>query len=251
VIVTPVYPSAGTPIDLDEASSRDELLELYRPEAMSSVRINLIASVSGSVGGSDGTSNTLSNPVDRRILGVIRELADVVLVGAQSVRAESYVLPRRAPLAIVTSSGDLAGHGIGADAAQERVIVLCPAASADRVRASLGPVAADIIAIEPDADGQLSMTDVVTALRVRGLESIVCEGGPRLAAQLLDAGLVDEVCLTTSPLLNGSAVPILGRALHEDRAVSLIRLLVDDASGVYARWSLRREQPHAAPSANP
>jgi riboflavin biosynthesis pyrimidine reductase len=235
---------------MDDADSRQALLGLYRAEAMSTVRINLIASVSGSVGGSDGTSNTLSNPIDRRILGVIRELSDVVLVGAQSVRAESYVLPRRAPLAIVTSSGDLSGHGIGPEASAARVYVLCPATSADRVRRSLGVVTAEIIELVPDADGNLSMTDVVTALRVRGFESIVCEGGPRLAAQLLDAGLVDEVCLTTSPLLNGSAVPILGRALHEDRSVTLLQLLVDDASGIYARWSLRREQPHAAPSAS-
>jgi riboflavin biosynthesis pyrimidine reductase len=249
MIVTRVYPVSGESIDIDSPASRDALLELYRPEAMSSVRINLIASVSGSVGGSDGTSNTLSNPVDRRILGVIRELGDVVLVGAQSVRAESYVLPRRAPLAIVTSSGDLSGHGIRADAPTERVFVLCPAASADRVRVTLGSVTAEIIELVPNSEGVLSMTDVVTALRVRGFESIVCEGGPRLAAQLLDAGLVDEVCLTTSPLLNGSEVPILGRALHEQRAVSLLQLLVDDASGIYARWSLRREQPHAAPSA--
>ncbi|CAN5309406.1 pyrimidine reductase family protein [soil metagenome] len=250
MIVSRVYPTADAPIDIDDDASRQALLELYRPEAMSSVRINLIASVSGSVGGSDGTSNTLSNPVDRRILGVIRELGDVVLIGAQSVRAESYVLPRRAPLAIVTSSGDLSGHGIAADASTDRVYVLCPAASADRVKQTLGAVSAEIIEIAADPRGQLSMTDVVTALQVRGFESIVCEGGPRLAAQLLDAGLVDEICLTTSPLLNGSAVPILGRALHEERAVTLLQLLVDDASGIYARWSLRRAQPHAAPSAN-
>lgn len=249
MIVTRVFPPGGEPIDIDGAASRDALLALYRPESMSTVRINLIASVSGSVGGSDGTSNTLSNPVDRRILGVIRELGDVVLIGAQSVRAESYVLPRRAPLAIVTSSGDLSGHGIRSDASKERVYVLCPATAADRVRETLGAVTAEIIEIAADGAGQLNMTDVVTALRVRGFESIVCEGGPRLAAQLLDAGLVDEVCLTTSPLLNGSAVPILGRALHDERAVSLTQLLVDDASGIYARWSLTRELPHAAPSA--
>ncbi|WP_181134458.1 dihydrofolate reductase family protein, partial [Rathayibacter sp. AY1D5] len=70
----------------------------------------MIASVTGSSTGSDGTSETLTNRVDRTILGVVREQADVVLVGAASVRAEGYRVPRRVPLAVVSASGDLAGH---------------------------------------------------------------------------------------------------------------------------------------------
>jgi len=86
VIVTRVFPGHAESVDVDDAHSRDALLDWYRPDTMSSVRINLISTVSGNAGGSDGTSHTLSNPVDRKILGVIRELGDVVLVGAQSVR---------------------------------------------------------------------------------------------------------------------------------------------------------------------
>ena len=94
MILTRVFPvsSENTPIDLDDASSRDQLLDLYRPPAEAWVRINLIASVSGNAGGSDGTSETLSNPADRRLLGVIRELGDVVLIGAESLRAEGYLV---------------------------------------------------------------------------------------------------------------------------------------------------------------
>ena len=249
MIITKVHPWRDEPIDLDDADSRSALLDLYRTNQLSTVRINLIASVSGSVGGSDGTSTTLSNPADRRILGVIRELSDVVLVGAESVRAESYLLPRRAPLAIVTGSGDLTGHRLDPDVEPGRVYVLCPEAAVARVEQTLAGIESEIVVVD-DVDGRLNMADVVTALRVRSLESIVCEGGPRLAAQLIDAGLVDEVCLTTSPLLNGSSVPILGKTLQEERPVSLTQLLVDDANGVYARWSLENPGITAAPSAN-
>jgi riboflavin biosynthesis pyrimidine reductase len=43
----------------------------------------------------------------------------------------------------------------------------------------------------------------VDALAERGHQRISCEGGPHLLAQLADAGLLDELCLTLSPLLAG------------------------------------------------
>ncbi len=95
---------AGPELDLDD---RPALLDLYRPPRSTWLRLNMVATVDGAAAGSDGTSESLTNRADRRILGVIRELADVVLVGAASVRAEGYQLPKRAPLAVVTRSGDL------------------------------------------------------------------------------------------------------------------------------------------------
>ena len=113
MIVTRVFPGSPLPVDLGETGAREQIVELYRPPREPFVRINLISSVSGSAGGTDGTSETLSNAVDRTILGVIREHGDVVVIGAKSLRAEGYLLPRRVPLAVVTSSGNLAGHGTG------------------------------------------------------------------------------------------------------------------------------------------
>jgi len=64
---------------------------------------------------------------------------------------------------------------------------------------------------------------------------IVCEGGPSVVAQLLDAGLVDEVCLTTVPrIVGGRALPPFGTAAARD--LELRQLLVDDAGGTYARF---------------
>jgi len=237
VILTRVFPGHPQPVDLDDSDSRDTLLDVYRPPADSWLRINLIASVSGNAGGSDGTSETLSNAADRRLLGVIRELADVVLIGAQSLRAEGYLLPRRSPLAVVTSSGNLTGHGVGDSVEAGRVLVLCPASAVDRVRETVGDVKVDIVTVA-ETGGRMTMVDVVGALRERGLVSIVCEGGPSLAAQLVSAGLVDELCVSTSPLLNGSDLPVFGRERFDDARLELTQLMVDDLSGVYARWAV-------------
>jgi riboflavin biosynthesis pyrimidine reductase len=237
VILERIYPAPLETIDLDDADSRDRLLELYRPPAKEWFRLNLIGSVTGAAIGADGTSETLSNPTDRRILGVIRELADIVVVGAESLRAESYLQPRRARLAIVTASGELTGNRLGENRAEATPpLVLCPAGAVDRVRETLQ---AEAEIVELDAThGRIPVAAILKALRDRGNASIVCEGGPSLAAQFVNAGVVTEFCLSTSPLVGSTAVPLLGSAPISGARATLTQLLRDDVSALYARWSL-------------
>jgi riboflavin biosynthesis pyrimidine reductase len=240
VILTRIHPAPGAEVvDLDSPGSRDRLLELYRPPSPTWLRLNLITSVSGSAGGSDGTSETLTNPADRRLLGVIRELSDVVLIGAESLRREGYLLPSRSRLAVVTGSGDLTGHRLDPGIEAGRMLVICPASAVDAVRASLDGRAVEIVVVA-DVAGRLPIASVVDALHRRGHLSIVCEGGPRLAAQLVADALVDEVCLSTSPTIGGSSLPLLVGTESETRALELSQLLVDDSSGLYARWTVAR-----------
>ncbi len=235
MILTRVHPGPSESFELDAPATRDRLLDLYRPDSPEWLRLNLVTSVSGSAAGADGTSESLTSRSDRRILGVIRELSDAVLVGAQSVRAEGYQLPKRSRLVVVTASGDLSGHGLGADGAGS-VTIVCPASALPKVRETLGE--ADVIEIEA-VDGRVPMAELIAALRGAGLASIVCEGGPALAAQLLEADLVDDVCLTTSPVLTEVRLPALGMPGLTQRPVTLRQLIIDDASAVFARWSVR------------
>jgi riboflavin biosynthesis pyrimidine reductase len=235
LIVRRIFPDADTTIDISAPDARERLATLYQLPGADTLRINLVGSVSGSAAGQDDTSETLTNRADRKILGVIRRLSDVVLVGAASVRAEGYQLPRTAPLAIVTSSGDLGGHRASLAADRHVPMVLCPQSAANRAAESL-PGAR--IVVVPDDDGRMAAGDLIAALRERGLRRIVCEGGPSLAGQLLDAGLVDELCLSTSPVLGGVSLPLFGGAPISSRRLSLGQLLVDESSTVYARWSV-------------
>lgn len=241
------FPGSGFPgnqrIDLQDADARDRLAILYAPPRPDWLRLNLITSVSGSVAGSDGTSESLTNRADRAILGVIRGQADVVLVGAETVRAEGYQLPRKSRLAILTGSGNLAGHRVGPDVGPGRVLVICPASAVDAVTSSLGDLEPEIVVIADEA-GRLPVRRAVTALAERGLTSIVCEGGPSLAAQLLDEDLVDELCLSTSPIVTSTHLPLFGDSVRAEHRLKLSLVLVDDAGALYARWSLP-ERPAA------
>jgi riboflavin biosynthesis pyrimidine reductase len=230
-------PDVSTELVVGSAETQATLQEWYRPPSDPWLRINLIAAVSGDAAGSDGTSDTLSNPADRSILKAIRDVADAVVIGAASVRAEGYRVPSRARLAVVTSSGDLSGHRISAELA-ERVIVVCPESAVERVHASLGgtvAAGATVYAVR-DSGGRLAPRDIVDALHEHGLTSLICEGGPSLAGQFVQAGLVDELCLTTSPVVIGSGLPAFGTERFGASSLSLTQLLIDDQSALYARW---------------
>lgn len=216
---------------------RETLAALYETPQELWLRINLIASVNGNAAGADGTSHELSNSTDRRILGAIRRLSDVVVVGASSVRKEGYFLPTSAPLAIITGSGDLTGHQIPSDVDETRVIVLCPPEARETLARSLGGTLVTVVTLPGP---RMNVVAIVEALRARGYDSIVCEGGPSLAAQFLDACVVDEVCLSTSPLLNNTNVPVFQGLSHSKR-LRLTQLLVDPGSVLYARWQVQGE----------
>jgi riboflavin biosynthesis pyrimidine reductase len=221
-----------------DQSTRDTLVELYRPSTETYLRINLVLSVSGSAAGADGTSESLTSAVDRTILGVIRGLSDAVLVGAGSVRAEGYRVPKHSTLAVVTGSGDLTGHRIGAHETG-RVVVVGPESARQLAARTMGD--AGFIPV-PDVDGRLDARALIMALHDSGYRSIVCEGGPGLAAQLLAAGEVDELCLTTSPTLTATTLPAFGTHAFEVRPLSLTQLLLDEEGALYARWTIEAPQ---------
>lgn len=243
--LTRLLPGPNAEFDLDDRVA-DTLASLYAPPQPRWLRLNLVASVNGNAAGPDGTSEGLTSRTDRRILGAIRRLSDVVLIGASSVRREGYFLPKSAPLAIVTGSGDLRGHRIptevdtGVDTG--RIIVVCPRSAEDAVRASLGERPVTIVHLPGP---RLDASAIVEALRELGHERIVCEGGPSLAAQLIDADLVDELCLSTSPTVNSLNLPVLP-GLHDSRPLRLSQLLVDSEGVLYARWALGRPAREAS-----
>lgn len=248
MILRPVHPAVDDGFAHDAPDARERIAGLYAPPRQDWLRLNLIASVDGSATGADGTSETLSNPADRRILGVIRSQADVVLIGAQTLRAEGYLLPRRAHLAVATTTGELGGAhpprpaaGASDDepAARTSVLVLGPAAVEERARATMTAAEVEFLPVEPRGDGRPSAADLLAALRAHGARSIVCEGGPALAGQVLATGQVDEICLSTSPRIAATGLSVFGAESAAAQELLLGGLLVDEAGGLYARWLTR------------
>lgn len=245
--LTPVVPALGETRDIATDAGRRWLAELYAVPDERHVRLNMITTLTGSAVGADGTSETLTSRVDRALLGIIRAHADVVLVGAQTVRAEGYVVPRHARLAILTTTGDLRGHRLGG-ATADRVIVLCPAHRVDAVRARSGLPGARIVGIAPSPGADLSPADAVRALAELGLARIVCEGGPRLGGAFAASGLIDELCVTVAPAIVPAASPFLHLPADAHLDTEVAGMLVDENAFSYLRLRPRRPDPAVSAS---
>jgi len=150
------------------------------------------------------------------VFAAIRAVADVILVGAGTVRAEGYGPPRpsaaaraareaqgRSPaprLAVVTASLDLdprASLFAEAEPANRPFLVTAMGASPERL-AAIASVSEEVIVA---GDAHVDTAIALRELRHRGAQVVLCEGGPSLNGQLVAAGLVDEVCLTVAPVL--------------------------------------------------
>jgi riboflavin biosynthesis pyrimidine reductase len=161
------------------------------------VRLNMIASLDGATAVA-GVAGGLGGRADQTLFHLLRSLADVVLVAAGTVRAERYG-PSPVPVAVVTRSCRLDWDSRFFTAPIARPIVVTVATAPAAARARAAEVADVVVAGEHDVD----LVDAVGALGARGFRAVLSEGGPILNAQLAAAGLLDELCLTLSPLLVG------------------------------------------------
>ena len=187
-----LLPFPRDPVDL--AALYDDL-----PQAGSrpTVRLNMIASIDGATAVA-GVSGGLGGPADQALFAVLRSQADVVLVAAGTVRAEHYG-PSRIPVAVISRSCRLDWDSPFFTAAIARPIVVTVSQAPVLERKKAEDVADVIIAGERDVD----LAVALDALAERGFARVLAEGGPSLNGQLTAAGLLDELCLTVSPLLVG------------------------------------------------
>ncbi|WP_265521357.1 dihydrofolate reductase family protein [Oerskovia flava] len=242
-VLVPTDGTDGTRIDPDPSERR--LSGLYAYPEGATVRANMVTSVDGAAWGPDGRSGSINDAADWRVFRVLRALADVVLVGAGTARAEGYGplgVPRGLgglrrgdrPLevAVVTGRGDVPPGLVTTDRAP---YVLTSARGADAARRS---VPADrVVAVGQD---EVDLRAGLTALAGRGLRHVLCEGGPRLLGDLLADDLVDELCLTTTPRLIGPGPgrvvgPVGGPAPATVRDAHLAHLLHSRGT-LLARW---------------
>ncbi|MEZ3161006.1 dihydrofolate reductase family protein [Microbacterium sp. BWT-B31] len=238
MLVTEVVPRSLQATDAAADAGRAWLRERYRLDERPSVRLNMVTNLTGAAAGSDGTSDTLTSRVDRTVLGAIRAHADVVLVGAQSVRAEGYVVPKATRLAIVTGSARLDGHRLRIDpqADPDRVMLVVPEALAPIAAQRAGLAGVRVLGVP--GSGRLDPRAILAALAAEGLARVVCEGGPTLAAQFAAAGVIDEFCITVAPAIGPAPQPFL--PVDAGVRTEVAGMLVDEAGFSYLRLRATR-----------
>ena len=252
----PSAPVAGPlpPVQRLEALEDEDLADWYDyPHELDRayVRANFVTSLDGAVTGEDGLSGSIGNEADRRVFALLRALSDVVLVGAGTARAEGYHPVRvgtawrglrerlglaPAPvLAVVTATLDLPSTVLDPQEGSGPLLVLtCGGADPARVaevREQLGHEA--VVQVGRD---RIDVAEAVEQLAARGLRRVLLEGGPRLMSDVVASGLLDELCLTLSPVIVGGHAPRVVSGRPVDQGMRLAHVL--ESRGVLlSRWT--------------
>ena len=221
----------GFEVLVDAGDGPDQLTDFFRGLyggglgfAAPRLYANFVESVDGvvSLGDVPSAGSVISgrNPSDRLLMGILRALADAVLVGAGTLRATpghawtaEHVFPdlagpfaslraglgktARPRLFVLTGSGDvdLQHPGLRGGAT-----ILTTTAAAARLGAA-APADVEILAVADD--DRVPVGAAVAAIHDSGHGVVLSEAGPTVLGQLLDGDLVDDVFVTLSPLVAG------------------------------------------------
>ncbi len=241
----------------------DDLVRLYAyPASLESpwIRVNFVTSIDGAAT-VDDRSGGLGSPSDHAVFQILRDLADVVLVGAGTARQENYGGARTdahrrlrlfhhglggspdgspPPIAVVTAGAALDPVGrLFTDTDRPPMILTTVSAPADRKRA-LADAGAEVIEC---GEAAVTPADIRAVLAQRGLLRVLCEGGPSLFGDLIAASVVEELCLTASPLLIGgtaSRIAVSPKALPTP--MTLRHAILDEDGTILTRWERARTQ---------
>ncbi|MDG5803912.1 pyrimidine reductase family protein [Streptomyces ossamyceticus] len=248
-------PGAGA---VDREWSLAELAEAYAYPAPAPgpggrepwLRANMVSTLDGAAQ-HDGRSQPISSDADMRIFGTLRGLADVVIVGAETVRQEGYRPARAreafaearraagqtpAPAVAVVSAGLDLDFSLPLFTSPLTPTLLLTGAAAPPDRVATAEKAGVRVVIAGDGMG-VDPARAVRALADLGLTRLLTEGGPRVLGQLIAAGVLDELCLTVSPMLTaGDAQRIAGGPpVAVPRRFELVSLL-EEAGFLFGRY---------------
>jgi riboflavin biosynthesis pyrimidine reductase len=180
------------------------------------------------VAGLDGTASvggrvaSLSTTPDRALFPRMRQIADIVMVGAETVRREGYGsvsltedarAQRRSKGQTPTPAVAVVSQSLAFDwtakvftdapADARTHLITCAAADPER-RAEAEEFAEIIVA----GDDRVEPVTAMQALAELGHRVVLCEGGPTWLGQLVAADRLDELCLTVAPLMGGDSLPV-------------------------------------------
>jgi riboflavin-specific deaminase-like protein len=242
-----LLPNAG-PTDVQEQIHQLELIS-NSPVDRPYVITNFAVTVDGHAT-LHGRSGPIGSKADTAFLVGLRTRVDAVMIGAGTMRVERYGRPVAHPakrghrerrglsqdpvLVIVSGRLDLPWDApVFGDPGAHVLIFTASDASPPETQAQVR-----VVRHERDVDLPAALAYL---RRERGVRALLCEGGPRLHAQLIYAELVDELFLTIAPKLAGGDGPGLAVGLSElERPLELVWLL-DSGGELFARYRVSRE----------
>jgi riboflavin biosynthesis pyrimidine reductase len=209
------------------------LEELYAAPAEPWLRVNMVVTVDGAATGGDGTSRSINNAFDQQVFRLLRAQADVIVVGAGTLREEGY-RPNPLPIVAVSRSGRVPPTLRSSPPGR---VLLATCGSAPALAEARGLLGDENVLVL--GSHRVDLPALREALVERGLRRILSEGGPRLLRDLLDEGVADELCITTVPQVIGGLHPRISNGPPVDVPLHL-HSLVEHEGALLARWFVER-----------
>ena len=204
------------------------------------VRAMMVITLDGASTGADGLSGSISSGADQQVFDQTRRLADVVLVGAETIRAERY----QPLIARPDSAAERSSLGL---AAAPRLVIVSASLQlpwSEQVFASstIRPLVVTVESCDSEAlakahehadvfvlpGTRVDPVALLEHLREMGLPHIVCEGGPHLLSDLAHANAIDEADISIAPLIVGGGQKVTGTTMFEPDRFSLVHSIVED-----------------------
>lgn len=243
------------PLPSREIAVEDVYREMPLPDPPADrpyILLNFVLSVDGqSTLGATGATG-LGSAVDHRLMARLRTVADALLHGAGTVRADNFPPRVRDDLvaervarglspqpigAVVTASGDLSPDN--RYFSLRPPLVFTTAARRDRLAGALGERAV----VYGTGEERVDLGQALGIMRARhGIRVVVCEGGPRLTHDLVAGGYLDELFITLAPKLGGDreALRLLDGPAFPPEALPRLELLhlLLEGSELFLRYRL-------------
>jgi riboflavin biosynthesis pyrimidine reductase len=189
----------------------------------------MVSTVDGAATGEDGSSKSINNEADKQVFDLLRAQADVLIVGAGTLRTEGYAVPTK-PLVVVSRSATI--PPTLAEAPRGRILMATVSSSdgLDDARERLGEENVLVL-----GSHRVDLAHLRSELVGRGFRSLLSEGGPHLLRDLLDQQCVDEIDTTIVPRVIGGTHPRITDGPPIDVPVRLHSLVEVDGT-LLARW---------------
>jgi riboflavin biosynthesis pyrimidine reductase len=207
------------------------LRELYAAPRRPWLRVNMVSTVDGAATGDDGTSRSIQNDADQEVFRLVRDLADVIIVGAGTLREEGYA-PNPKPIVVVTRSGQVPDTMRDGEPGKVLMATCSAAPALDEAREILGDDHVMVL-----GQHRVDLARMRQELEGRGFEEMLSEGGPHLLRDLLEEGVADEVMTTIVPTVVAGRFPRITDGAAVDVALKLHTLAEQDGT-LLARWLL-------------
>jgi riboflavin biosynthesis pyrimidine reductase len=210
----------GPPLELSVADAYDDprRREVAVARQRPWVQLCMVASIDGATD-IDGRSQAIGGPTDGEVMRHLRRSADVVLVGAGTVRAEHYRVRPGVRIAVVSRSLDVDWSWPLWSDVGTTVITTTDA-----------PVAPREVRVLRCGTGSVDLADAVRALGDDPTTDVIqCEGGPTLNAAMMAADCLDEICLTIGArTVAGSSLRVAHGLDHVNHRYTLEQVAIAD-----------------------